>query len=379
MAKRGDGHDFISRLLSEDTLPWLNDDELAKLRAGLAAESSESESRHETIVQKNWWRLKTVLSFNENLLDLRGISGTCADAQILLDFAKESHALTFAIDALYDLGDDAEEREMYGARELVISSAWSLFKKISSVRDAVNRQGLLTSGRKDALADLSRSLDFIAHVLRGSPAKDWGDRITENSAPPEVVKEWNGHWHTIRHTTGNMKHWASGMADTDIASSNNEESKGRGQHQSQSDIEIRVEGSGIEQPRRPVSTSDNRLQWLAKAMLLVQQHPDWPDAEIARQVRKNPGTLSRSKEYKAAAHLARGVKNEVPRGYIVTDPDSGLRDIEAVIQNQVKNQEDRGQPIPGSRYVREYCTVCHDPIKVKPDQVGKSPCCSDCE
>lgn len=43
----------------------------------------------------------------------------------------------------------------------------------------------------------------------------------------------------------------------------------------------------------------------AKAMLVVQEHPDWPDAEIARQVGCNASTLSRDETFQRAAALAR--------------------------------------------------------------------------
>jgi hypothetical protein len=74
---------------------------------------------------------------------------------------------------------------------------------------------MLTGERKDDLARLSKSLDCITYILLGSQANNYGDRITKDSAPLKVVKEWNGHWHTVRHTAKSMKHWAEGMADHD--------------------------------------------------------------------------------------------------------------------------------------------------------------------
>lgn len=82
-------------------------------------------------------------------------------------------------------------------------------------------------------------------------------------------------------------------------------------------------------PTGATSKREQRAQWLAQAMLLVRDHPDWSDAEIARRVGKDKSTLSRSKEYQAAAAMARGVKDARHRGHISVDPDSGLRDVEA--------------------------------------------------
>jgi len=73
-------------------------------------------------------------------------------------------------------------------------------------------------------------------------------------------------------------------------------------------------------------------RWLADAMLQVRDHPEWSDAEIARQVRVNPSTLSRSPEYQAAAAMARGDKACLPKGQITVDPDDrrAPRRLEAV-------------------------------------------------
>jgi len=137
------------------------------------------------------------------------------DAEALLVFAKQADILTVAIDRLHNEGEGPDDRVLHSTRELVIRLASDLLNHVGGLRDALSRQDLLTGDRKDALANLSQSLDFIAAVLRGSQANNWGYRITEDRAPHEVVKEWNGHWHTVRHTVINMKHWAEGMAGND--------------------------------------------------------------------------------------------------------------------------------------------------------------------
>ncbi|MEE2640562.1 MAG: hypothetical protein VX768_08055 [Planctomycetota bacterium] len=82
-------------------------------------------------------------------------------------------------------------------------------------------------------------------------------------------------------------------------------------------------------PKGSTGKSEKSLLWLAKALLLVREHPDWSDAEISRQVGKSKSTLSRSKEYQTAAAMARGVKDDRHRGHISVNPYSGLREVEA--------------------------------------------------
>lgn len=213
MAADGEGHDFMSRLLSSDDLPRLNDDDLAKLRAFLAAPLRPSVIQNDASEHERRRKLETILNYNENRREQGGISGTCFDAELLLDFVYEADALTGAIDTLHEQGEGPQDRALHGARELVIRSAGNLQRKIRDIRDALNRQTMLTGERKDTLANLSRSLDYIANCLRSSLANSWGYRITEDCAPPEVVQEWNGYWHAIRHTAISMKQWAQGMAD----------------------------------------------------------------------------------------------------------------------------------------------------------------------
>jgi hypothetical protein len=133
-------------------------------------------------------------------------------------------------------------------------------------------------------------------------------------------------------------------------------------------------------PPATQKTVASQTEWLSKAMLLVRDHPDWSDAEIARSVGRSPGTLSRSKEYKMAAALARGSKADRPKGYREIYPDDGTADVEAVAPpaSPGDDRSDQGKPIPGSRYFREYCAECGEPIKVTQDKVGTKPLCEYC-
>lgn len=90
------------------------------------------------------------------------------------------------------------------------------------------------------------------------------------------------------------------------------------------------DGEGvIAKPTAPKNKSVERAKWLAMAMLLVRDHPDWSNAKIAEHVDKNRSTLSRSREFRIAATMARGDKSDRHRGHITVDPDSGQQDVEA--------------------------------------------------
>lgn len=97
-----------------------------------------------------------------------------------------------------------------------------------------------------------------------------------------------------------------------------------------SDSESRPEATATMHDIKPARQAklQRTVQWLAEAMLLVRDHPDWSDREIADTVGKSPGTLSRSEEYQAAARLARS-NIPPPKGFIKRDSATGLSDIEA--------------------------------------------------
>jgi len=86
--------------------------------------------------------------------------------------------------------------------------------------------------------------------------------------------------------------------------------------------------------------SHKRLLWLAKAMLLVKEHPDWSNAEIARRVGISPSRISRSEEYQAAAALARG-NPDAPKGFVTRDPTTKQRDIEGRYEDLEIADEDQ--------------------------------------
>jgi len=74
---------------------------------------------------------------------------------------------------------------------------------------------------------------------------------------------------------------------------------------------------------------DRRREWIAHAMLLVRDYPQWPDRAGATAVGVDPSTLSRCREYRAAAAIARQRAGVQPRGFVKTDAETGKRDVEA--------------------------------------------------
>jgi len=87
-----------------------------------------------------------------------------------------------------------------------------------------------------------------------------------------------------------------------------------------------VDGSG-----KPAAKTrqQRKLEWLAKAMILVQENPSLSNVAIARKVGRNPSQLSRSKQFRDAAALARGGRSSIRNGFIVKDDDTGTLDVEA--------------------------------------------------
>lgn len=71
-----------------------------------------------------------------------------------------------------------------------------------------------------------------------------------------------------------------------------------------------------------------KLRWLAEAMALVQEYPDWSDARIAKEVGRSPSTLSKNATYQKAAATAR-VTAPPPKGYKRYDLYTGACSVEA--------------------------------------------------
>lgn len=79
---------------------------------------------------------------------------------------------------------------------------------------------------------------------------------------------------------------------------------------------------------KPGSQKQRKAKWVAEAMLLVRDHPDWSDAKIAGQVGRDAAQLSRCPEYRVAAGYAR--ERRIPKGFLSTDPDTKVRSVEAI-------------------------------------------------
>ncbi len=91
-------------------------------------------------------------------------------------------------------------------------------------------------------------------------------------------------------------------------------------------VAVEPESSHTADKRSP---QQRRLEWLAKAMLLVREHPEWTDARIAREVGVDPAQLTKKRcpEFQAAAALARD--GTPRRGHVTFDRDSRTSDVEA--------------------------------------------------
>ena len=144
----------------------------------------------------------------------RTSDGTVGDRGVLMEAAGNLSRLSASIDELHEAGQDALDPSLGPIREGVISAAVAVGGSVATLCDALHMQGMLTGERKSDLADLSVALTFIGTVLRHSFAKGYGYRITTESAPTEVVDEWDQHWHTIRHVAKKLNHWADVMADS---------------------------------------------------------------------------------------------------------------------------------------------------------------------
>jgi hypothetical protein len=70
-----------------------------------------------------------------------------------------------------------------------------------------------------------------------------------------------------------------------------------------------------------INGQKDKLEWLAKAMLLVNKNPEKSDAQIAKEVGRHPSQLSRSNEYQAAAKYAR--EKAIDKGYRKAAADGG--------------------------------------------------------
>ena len=83
-----------------------------------------------------------------------------------------------------------------------------------------------------------------------------------------------------------------------------------------------------------------RLEWLTKAMLTVQAHPDWSNNRIAKHVGVASSTLSRNSTYKTAAAMARGVKSDVQPGFLKTDDEAHFSDVDGVTPQESSDDID---------------------------------------
>lgn len=78
-----------------------------------------------------------------------------------------------------------------------------------------------------------------------------------------------------------------------------------------------------------LTRKEKRRRWVAEAMILIQEHPDGPDATIARAVEIDPSRLSRCETYQQAKAIAKRKRSDPPPGHVNVDPETRRRGLEA--------------------------------------------------
>lgn len=191
---------------------------------------------------------------------------------------------------------------------------WSL-NKAERERDHLPELDAWLSGSEQRIgAWLSQAVQSKRLV---DPAYRPGDPVTRASVCARLAAKYNVGADQLGEVSctfvdGLLRAWALDAADSKPPAA--------------PDATAHTEDSG---PPAPATRRDARARWLAEAMLLVRDHPDWSDRRIAECVGRNPGTLTRSKEYQAAAKMARGHRDQIVQGFIERDPDTGHTDVEA--------------------------------------------------
>ncbi len=96
-----------------------------------------------------------------------------------------------------------------------------------------------------------------------------------------------------------------------------------------------------------------QMQWLAEAMLMVHNHPEWLDAAIAKRVGIDKSRLSRSSSYQSAARMAR--TNMTPAGQVTVSDDDRELDAEddSLDLNQQRSRQSQDEEDTDDRIDRE--------------------------
>ena len=150
-------------------------------------------------------------------------------------------------------------------------------------------------------------------------------RIKQPTQFSQAAQKWRCHFDR----GGNAKYWwvvwivscPSHIAITDRSTSD----------WSRCEAELTGKKSSVppEKASSPTDASVRHAEWLAKALLLIQDHADWSDRQIAQKVGIDHSQLSRSRVYQVAKSMALGKKADRPKGHVKVDPTTKQRDIEA--------------------------------------------------
>ncbi|HEY1066406.1 MAG TPA: hypothetical protein VGE52_09865 [Pirellulales bacterium] len=96
--------------------------------------------------------------------------------------------------------------------------------------------------------------------------------------------------------------------------------------------------------------------WLLQAMVLLHDHPELTDEQVAKRVKTPLETLTEDARYREVAARSRQAPEPSP----------------------VAHEPQPGEPIPGSQFFVEVCSICGERIRVPRSQVGTQPICRNC-
>jgi hypothetical protein len=160
--------------------------------------------------------------------------------------------------------------------------------------------------------DLSRQIEFGRQDDNEATTEDWPLDSNEENPPEHPLAV--SYYILGQHLNRLSEEELAGIVEL-LEDVQHDESGGLGESDTESAAATRQQG---------------RIEWLAKAMSVVQEHPDWSDSAIAQNVGRHPSQLSRSREYKIAAALARGDRSSIVGGFVVKNDDNGPSDVEAI-------------------------------------------------
>ncbi len=253
---------------------------------------------------------------------------------------------------------------------------------LSQIDREAGRYTCYSHAARDPNLEVAAQSEAVAKQRKLATILDFNQNIADLQFPPATS-----------HAVGESRQHTDSRREQTLEKRSGTDSPKSGDVRAKEQPPQQVDGAGqfvTDQPARPdlhnqesehpkTTRKDRRLIRESKAIALRMAHPDWLDTQIAEAVGVHPGTLSKWTNYQSSKALAQGESTAVQKGHVTRNAESALHDVEAPTHaNYCENKSDRGQPIPGSRYFREYCAECDEPIMVKGCRVGTNPICDHC-